>query len=96
MKDAIVRRLDDLIATAGKLKATVAAERPDAPLPAFSVMRLGLDVDGMVTALQGCIEHLIPHGGGRYYRPPLGGHGDAGHLERLIPQPEGNHGKSAA
>jgi hypothetical protein len=71
MNTAIAARLDDLIAVAEKLKATIEAGRPGALLPTFQLMRAGIEVDGMTTALQA-------------------------HLERLIPQPEGNRGKSTA
>ncbi|HBI42445.1 MAG TPA: hypothetical protein DDY78_06235 [Planctomycetales bacterium] len=71
MKEVIAARLDDLIALAQQLKATVEAEQPGAMPPTFPLMRLGLDADAMVNTLQA-------------------------HLERLIPQPEGNRGKSTA
>jgi hypothetical protein len=64
MKEAIAARLSDLIATAEKLKATVAAERPSALLSTFPLMRLGIDVDGMATALQGHAERLSPQSAG--------------------------------
>jgi hypothetical protein len=64
MKEAITGRLSDLIAVAEKLRATVGAERPDALLPTFQLMRLGIDVDAMTTALQGRLERLIPQPGG--------------------------------
>jgi len=64
MKEAIAARLSDLIAVAEKLKATVEAERPGALLPVFQLMRAGIDVDGMTTALQGHLERLIPQPGG--------------------------------
>lgn len=60
MNAAIAARLSDLIAVAEKLRATVSAERPGALLPTFPLMRLGLDVDAMVTLLQGRVEMLQP------------------------------------
>ena len=56
MKEAIAARFDDLIALAQRLKATVEAERPGALLPTFPMMRLGLAVDAMTTALHNHVE----------------------------------------
>ena len=58
MNAAVAARLDDLIALAQRLKATVEGEKPSALLPTFFMMRLGLAVDAMTTEMQGHIERL--------------------------------------
>ena len=64
MNAAIAGRLADLIAVAEQLRATIDAERPDALLPTFQLMRAGIDADAMTTALQGRLERLTPQSGG--------------------------------
>jgi hypothetical protein len=59
MNAAIADRLTDLIVLAQRLRAAVEAETPKALLPTFPLMRMALDADSMVTALEGHVEKLI-------------------------------------
>ena len=58
MKEAIAARLTDVITLCERLKASVEAERPEALLNTFALMRLGVETDGMATALQCHVERL--------------------------------------
>ena len=58
MNKAITARLADVITLCERLKAVVVSERPEALLPTFPLMRLGLDADAMVNALEGHLGRI--------------------------------------
>jgi hypothetical protein len=61
---AVADRITDLIVLAQRLRAAVEAETPQALLPTFPLMRLGIDIDSMAVALEEHAEKLIHRIGG--------------------------------
>jgi hypothetical protein len=58
MNTAIAGRLAALIGLAQQLKLRVEAERPGSLLPTFPLMRAGIDVNGIVNALEMHLDRL--------------------------------------